>query len=130
MMGDTGLLLWVCNGDMPNMRDAYYKVFVDTVVTDGLTPEQQAELAAILRPRSDECDNSMTAQPALLDRQAARKYLGGISDTTIWRLAKRGLLHPVQIGTRIMFEQRDLERCIRKCRCAKLSGAGGRSLAT
>ena len=61
----------------------------------------------------------------LLNVEATRQYLGGISDATIRRLVARGDLCPVPLpsvrregeaGRRLLFDVRDLDAFIDKCK--------------
>ena len=51
----------------------------------------------------------------LLTTKQAHEYLQ-VSKTTLWRLAKRGLLRPVRVGGRTQYDVKDLDRFIRRSR--------------
>jgi Helix-turn-helix domain len=58
-----------------------------------------------------------TGEPtALLDEQAARAELGGISHATLWRIRRRGELASVRIGRRLFFRPADLDAYIERHR--------------
>jgi excisionase family DNA binding protein len=52
-----------------------------------------------------------TNEKLLLSRTEAAEALG-ICPTTIWKLVKRGELHPIYIGDRPLFPRLELERFV------------------
>ena len=53
----------------------------------------------------------VTASPEdrIMSRIDARKYLGGISDATMWRLSKSGKLKGYRVGSLWRYYQSDLD---------------------
>jgi hypothetical protein len=56
------------------------------------------------------------SRTALLDEQATRAELGGISHATLWRIRQRGELACVRIGRRLFFRPSDVEAYIERNR--------------
>ena len=65
-----------------------------------------------------ERNNSMEGYPErrLIRRKEARFYLGGMSETALWRLQNDGTLRPLRVGSAVYYDIGDLDAYINSLR--------------
>ena len=51
-------------------------------------------------------------KPALVNEEEARRYLGGVSRSTLYRLRAEGTITPVHFGRAVRYRLSDLDRAI------------------
>ena len=69
-------------------------------------------MARLRRPMADPKPDDEITEPLLYDMEEACKILGNISKPTIYRLIRRGRLHPVKQGKRTAFTATELRRYV------------------
>lgn len=81
---------------------------------------------AILEPYGEKFVPGGTAAGGCLNTKDAAAYLGA-SKSTLWRLAKRGAIHPIHLtAATVVFARADLDAYIAACR----QGNSGRAAAS
>lgn len=64
------------------------------------------------KPKDEPKPDDEITEPLLYDMDKAGEILGNISKPTIYRLIRRGKLHPIKQGKRTAFTARELRRYV------------------
>ena len=51
-------------------------------------------------------------RPALITEEEARRYLGNVSRSTLYKLRAQGLIHPVHLGRACRYRLEDLDAAV------------------
>lgn len=99
--------------DLMEMAKAYPDLTVNIRLRDLLEANEALVRKVRSETEKEQARRDRQAGDHLVQKEEARRLLGGPDPSTLWRWEKAGYLTPVKIGVKVFYRQSDIDAIIK-----------------